>query len=126
MFTHVFAHQEHAYVYEPEGPADWMARTFFTGGVMPSRSLLPRAAAPDLTLDREWWVPGGHYSRTLEAWLESLDTSRHEVEQILAPVHGDGAVLVQRWRMFFMACSEMFAFDAGRQWGVVHQRFRAS
>jgi cyclopropane-fatty-acyl-phospholipid synthase len=126
MFTHVFAHRDHSYPYETNGAADWMARTFFTGGVMPSRSLLPEAASPQMAVQDEWWVDGSHYARTCEAWLERLDDSRSQVDEALAPTYGSGevAVWVQRWRMFFMACAEMFAFDAGRQWGVVHQTFR--
>jgi cyclopropane-fatty-acyl-phospholipid synthase len=125
VFTHVFAHQDHSYRYETDGAANWMARTFFTGGVMPSRSLLPEVARPQMAVHEEWWIPGSHYARTCEAWLDRLDRSRSQVHQALTPVYGnaDVDVWVQRWRMFFMACSEMFAFDGGRQWGVVHQTF---
>ena len=28
----------------------------------------------------------------------------------------------QRWRMFWMACAELFGYDGGRQWMVVHHR----
>lgn len=128
LFTHVFAHQQHSYSYETEGPANWMARTFFTGGVMPSRSLLPDAARPHFTKDGEWWVSGEHYAATCEAWLEKLDSVRGEVENVLEKAYGSADVdrWVQRWRMFFMACAELFAYDEGRQWGVVHQAFRPS
>jgi cyclopropane-fatty-acyl-phospholipid synthase len=127
MFTHVFAHRDHSYPYEADGAANWMARTFFTGGVMPSRTLLAETARPEMEIQDEWWVPGSHYARTCEAWLGRLDGSRSQVEEALTPVYGraDVDVWVQRWRMFFMACSEMFAFDGGRQWGVVHQTFRS-
>lgn len=126
MFTHVFAHHDHSYPFETAGAANWMARMFFTGGVMPSRSLLAEAARPEMEIHDEWWIPGSHYARTCEAWLDRLDDSRSDVEHALTPGYGsaDVEVWVQRWRMFFMACAEMFAFDGGRQWGVVHQTFR--
>lgn len=125
IFTHVFAHQEHAYPFEIEGPATWMARTFFTGGIMPSRSLLPDAARPRFTTDSEWWVDGSHYARTLESWLKRLDGDRAGVHRIFEDVYGDEAeVWLQRWRMFFMACAEMFSYHNGTEWGVVQHLFR--
>lgn len=124
VFVHVFAHREYAYPFEAEGPASWMAETFFTGGVMPSRRLLPESAQPHFELDGDWWLDGTHYARTLDAWLDRFDANRDAVREILLPVYGnDTATWMQRWRMFFMACAEMFAYDAGRQWGVAHHRF---
>lgn len=125
LFVHVFGHREHAYPFETEGRGAWMAQTFFTGGVMPSPDLLPEAAIADFALDHTWWINGGHYARTLRAWLDLQDLREPEVRRVLAPVYGSEVELwIQRWRMFFMACEEMFAFDDGKQWGVLHQLFR--
>ena len=125
VFVHVFAHREYAYPYEGGGPADWMERTFFTGGVMPSKTLLPEAAGPFFSLDGHWGLSGIHYQRTCDEWLRRLDANVTEIREIFEPVYGaDADLWVQRWRMFFMSCAELFGFSDGREWGVVHHLFR--
>ncbi len=125
LFVHVFAHRRFAYPFEDEGPATWMARHFFTGGLMPSVDLIPSAAGP-LGHEETWLVDGRHYQRTLEAWLVNLDAARAAVLPVLAEVHGGAARLwLQRWRIFLMACAELFGFRDGQEWLVAHYRFRA-
>lgn len=119
-FVHVFAHAEEPYLFEDRGPADWMAREFFTGGVMPSHGLFGEFRE-DLRMEASWRLPGLHYRKTLEAWLEKLDRNRAAAEAVLADVgEPDPTRAVQRWRMFLMACSELFGYEGGRVWGVSH------
>jgi cyclopropane-fatty-acyl-phospholipid synthase len=125
MFVHVFAHSHHEYPYEVSGPGSWMAGTFFTGGLMPSSTLIPDAADPYFRTDETWWIDGTHYSKTLEVWLGRMDSSKPQVDGILRPVYGDDLDLwVQRWRMFFMACSQMFKYRSGKEWGIAHHLLR--
>jgi cyclopropane-fatty-acyl-phospholipid synthase len=121
LFVHVFAHRALAYTYEDRGPSDWMAREFFTGGIMPSVALLPTVATP-LRLDDAWRLDGTHYARTALAWLANLDRARAEAIEVL----GGGALGRQRyhrWRVFFLACAELFGFRDGSEWLVAHYRF---
>lgn len=124
LFVHVFCHRELAYPFEDAGPADWMARHFFTGGVMPSADLLP-AFAGELALEQRWLLSGLHYWRTAEAWLANLDRERARALEILAGVHGEreAPLWLERWRVFFLACAELFAYRDGAEWGVAHYRF---
>ena len=121
LFVHMFVHRDLAYHYESEGPDDWMARHFFTGGTMPAHDLLDHFDE-HLSVRERWIVSGRHYARTCEAWLAKMDASRAPVRAILAAAYGaDQATRWWvRWRVFFLACAEMFAFGDGAEWFVGH------
>jgi cyclopropane-fatty-acyl-phospholipid synthase len=124
FFQHVFCHRVHAYLYTDQGASDWMARHFFTGGIMPSEDL-PRRYDQHLVVDHQWRVDGTHYSRTLEAWLEAMDGHRDLLKPLFRSAYGsDADRWFARWRMFFMACSELFRYRDGTEWYVVHSLLR--
>lgn len=122
-FLHVFCHRDHAYPFETEGEGNWMGRHFFTGGIMPSEDLALHFQR-DLLVERRWRVDGTHYHRTCEAWLQNVDARRSEALATLAEAVGDdsAALALQRFRIFFLACSELFAYRGGREWFVSHVR----
>ncbi len=124
FFVHVFCHRQLAYTFEQEGEKNWMGRHFFSGGIMPSEDLFSRYQEA-LEIKDQWWINGNHYAKTSEAWLEKLDGCSGEARKILGYANPDESarVMVQRWRMFFMACAELFRYDQGEQWGVSHYRF---
>ncbi len=125
LFIHIFTHRCYSYLYDVRDASDWMAEHFFSGGIMPSDDLLEEFA--DLfVIDQHWQVPGTHYANTAEAWLQNMDAHRAAIRPLFSRAYGDDDVRrwIVRWRVFFMACAELWAWDEGREWLVSHYRLR--
>ena len=123
LFVHIFCHRELLYPFETTGDDDWMGRHFFTGGLMPSADTLLWFQR-DLQIEQQWRLSGTHYQKTANAWLANHDAHHVEVLAILREAYGDAAPLWnQRWRMFWMACAELFGYRRGNEWLIGHYRF---
>ncbi len=121
LFVHIFCHREVAYFFELDGEDDWMARHFFTGGLMPSFELLGRFPEHMRVTD-SWKVNGINYAKTLRAWLDLFDARSEEILELFKKVYGRSQAKrwMRKWRMFFMACEELFAYRGGEEWMVGH------
>ncbi|MEZ4586865.1 MAG: class I SAM-dependent methyltransferase [Gemmatimonadales bacterium] len=123
LFTHVFCHRRFTYPFETEGAGNWMGRHFFTGGLMPSAGLF-RQLADDLVVEEDWVLDGTHYQRTAAAWRRNLERRRRSIMPVLRSVYGaDAGRWYHRWRLFFLACEELFGYAGGSEWMVSHARF---
>lgn len=124
FFMHVFVHRGTPYAFEARDDSDWMARHFFSGGMMPSDDLALRFQ-DDLRLLSRWRWDGTHYARTAEAWLDNMDARREALWPIVAQTYGAerAGLWWMRWRLFFLSCAELFGHDQGREWWVAHYLF---
>jgi len=122
LFIHIFTHRAASYRFNVEDPADWVARYFFAGGVMPSEGLIK--AFDDLFgVEAQWRWSGRHYERTALAWLENFDRAKLDLAPVLQAVYGvDARIWARRWRLFFLATAGLFGCRQGEEWGVSHYR----
>ncbi|KAI1645660.1 methyltransferase [Daldinia loculata] len=115
LFVHIFSHKTSPYNFEN----DWISTNFFTGGTMPSADLL-LYFQKDLKIERQWWVNGMHYSKTCEHWLANMIAKKMQIWPHLEEAYGkeNAGMWYNRWQIFHMACSELFAYQGGDTWGV--------
>ncbi len=124
LFVHIFCHRDLAYFFESTGDDDWMGRYFFTGGIMPSDHQL-FYFNEDLAVEDHWRVNGLHYRKTCDQWLRRQDERREQILPIFRETYGaDAEIWFRRWRVFFMACAELFGFNNGNEWFVSHYLLR--
>ncbi len=124
LFVHIFTHKEYAYKFEVIDETDWMSKYFFTGGIMPSDDLL-LYFNEHLSIQKHWHVNGTHYAKTSEAWLQNMDKHKAQIMPLFEKTYGkDQAVKWWvYWRIFYMACAELWAYNNGEEWMVSHYLF---
>ena len=94
---------------------------------MPSDDLLLYFAR-DFYLENHWRVCGTHYENTSNGWLELMDTNwkNGKLAPVLREAYGEGKERewYANWRLFYMACAELFGFRGGQEWIVSHYLFQ--
>jgi len=117
LFIHIFTHKEYAYLFEVKDQTDWMSKYFFTGGIMPSDDLL-FYFNDDLTVEDHWHVSGSHYGKT-------ADNHKKEIMPLFEETYGKNQAVKWwgYWRLFYMACAELWNFNKGNEWIVSHYLF---
>jgi len=133
LFVHIFTHNRFAYPFEVHDASDWMSQYFFTGGIMPSDDLLLHFQ-DDVKIREHWQVDGTHYAGTAEAWFANMDAHRAEILPLFEQTYGGRASVPSDrkkvalkwwvyWRVFYMACAELWAYKHGQEWLVSHYLF---
>jgi cyclopropane-fatty-acyl-phospholipid synthase len=124
FFKHIFVHKSDPYLFEVKDEDDWMSKYFFSGGMMPSLDL-PLFFQSKLKIENQWTWDGYHYAKTAREWLNNTDQNKDSILAIFSECYGQkySKLWLQRWRIFFMACEELWAFDQGQEWMVGHYLF---
>jgi cyclopropane-fatty-acyl-phospholipid synthase len=125
LFVHIFTHREYTYLFEVQNEHDWMSKYFFTGGIMPGDHLL-FYFNDHVCVERHWRVSGLHYRKTSEAWLRNMDTNQGKILPLFRSTYGNdrAGIWWVYWRVFFMACAELWGYRNGEEWFVSHYLFR--
>jgi cyclopropane-fatty-acyl-phospholipid synthase len=121
LFVHIFTHRDFLYIFESKDESDWMSRYFFTGGMMPSDHYL-YYWNEDLRVKKHWRVSGLHYSKTSEAWLANMDRNKAAIIPLFEKTYGKEQATKWwvYWRVFYMACAELWGYENGEEWFVSH------
>jgi cyclopropane-fatty-acyl-phospholipid synthase len=125
LFVHIFTHHKYAYTFDAKDSSDWMSKYFFTGGIMPSNDLL-FYFDEDLVKENQWLVNGTNYQKTSEEWLKNMDRHKKTIMPIMFKTYGrnKGALWFAYWRIFFMACAELWGYNHGNEWMISHYLFK--
>ncbi|VBB18201.1 class I SAM-dependent methyltransferase [Yasminevirus sp. GU-2018] len=124
MLVHIFSHDKYCYDFENDS---WMGRNFFSGGTMPSSTLLISQASECFKLESHTRVDGKHYERTCNEWLKKMDSNKDKVLRIFEETYRTSdkspTAWYMYWRLFFLACAECFGYNEGREWYVNYYLF---
>ncbi|MFL2926545.1 MAG: SAM-dependent methyltransferase [Candidatus Poseidoniales archaeon] len=127
FFMHVFAHKQNPYYFDRDQKNAWMAKYFFTGGMMPNHNLF-KDLKSNLEYQKSWMLSGEHYEKTSNAWLDKMDQNKREILSLFE--RSNSSSIAKRkfhfWRLFYIACAEIFGYDNGNEWIVSHHLFKKS
>ena len=127
FFMHVFAHKQNPYYFDRDQKNAWMAKYFFTGGMMPNHNLF-KDLKSNLEYQKSWMLSGEHYEKTSNAWLDKMDQNKREILSLFE--RSNSSSIAKRkfhfWRLFYIACAEIFGYDNGNEWVVSHHLFKKS
>ena len=123
LFIQVFSHSTYPQFFDDYSDS-WMSRNFFSGGMMPY-SGFHHEISKCLNLAEIWEESGINYHRTLEAWLNNLDSSKKElVGSLEIPDQSTSPKLaINKFRIFLLFCSELFNHNQGMSWKIMNYLF---
>ena len=80
----------------------------------------------NLDYQKSWMLSGTHYEKTSNAWLDKMDLNKQNIIELFKK-NNSNAIAKRKfhfWRLFFIACAEIFGYDNGAEWVVSHHLFK--
>ena len=82
----------------------------------------------NLNYQKSWALSGTHYEKTSNAWLEKMDLNQSKILNLFKKTNSN--YIAKRnfhfWRLFFIACAEIFGYNNGKEWIISHHLFKKS
>ena len=127
LFIHHFCHKNFTYTFDPKN--SWMAKHFFDSGKMLNKDYLKNIAPKSFSHQESWEVNGMHYAKTCDLWEKNLTQNYNKVFKTFKNHYGGNIQAIKwvlYWQLFFLACKELFNYNNGTEWFVVHHLFKKS
>ena len=123
LFFQVFNHKSYPQDFD-NLQSSWMSKYFFTNGMMPYDGFYNDIDS-NLVLKDSWAENGKHYSKTLYAWLKNLEDNSQYIFSSLSSKYKatDLKIFINRWKLFFIICAELFGYKDGNEWYVKQYLF---
>ena len=109
-FFQLLAHTKHTMIMDSNS---WMGRNFFSGGTIPRVDLFSKFNKHLKVFDSQL-INGKEYSKTLDSWLNRM----YEDSYIPSLLQTNSEY--QKWRLFYLLCSESFKFKEGSEYVVTY------
>jgi cyclopropane-fatty-acyl-phospholipid synthase len=109
-FFQLLAHTKHTMIMDSNS---WMGRNFFSGGTIPRVDLFSKFNKHLKVFDSQI-INGKEYSKTLDSWLHRM------YEDSYIPLILQTNSEYQKWRLFYLICSESFKFNKGSDYVVTY------
>ena len=107
---HFFCTVSKPYIYEAQGLFNWMARNFFSEGLMPSPLFL--FFQNFFSIKELRFFPGTDYGKTADFWIANFKKNRNKILDIMEPK------VAFSWLCFFIGVREFFALNNGEQFFI--------
>ena len=123
LFIQVFSHKVYPQYFD-DRKTSWMSKYFFTGGMMPYDGFY-KTLNSNLENVEIWKLSGQNYHRSLESWLSNFKLNKKVILRDMDENgHGEkGVKHFNRYKLFLIFCSELFDYNYGSDWYILHYLF---
>jgi len=110
-FFQIISNRRNSYIMTHD---TWIGKYFFSGGIIPHVNLFNHFDK-DLKVIKTEIINGKEYSKTLDYWLNTMYYNKNRINKIF-----NDDVMFQKWRMFYLMCSEAFKSLNGNNYVITY------